>query len=281
MKEEAASEPALRRFLLGNVDDDERERLETLFITDPVVKEKILAAEEDLIDDYLDGSLTSAEEQRFIQQYAATPAQQRKLRIASSIKDWARTQGNVSLRHEPVRKSFWSRLRDGVWLKPTVAIPIAAMAMVLVIIIAVWLNSRIERRNQQLAIQEEVVQLNAPSSLRQTPLKMSSLELRPGTARSGNAEAESVISPGSGVAELRLLWIQEEHYPRYSAVVRQVDGDKSVKIPDLQAEVDGRSIRLRLPDRFLTRGAYQVILTGITENGTEGVDEEYYFSVRN
>lgn len=279
MKDEATTESALRRFLLGDVDQEERERLESLFITDSVVKEKILAAEQDLIDDYLDGSLTSADKQRFIQQYAETPAQQRKLRIATSIKDWATTQANVSLPPGPVRQSFWSRLRDGVWLKPTVAIPIAATAMVAVIALAIWLNGRIERQKYQLAIQEEVVQLNVPSSLSKVPPKMASLELRPGATRSGDTQNELVISRDNGIAELRLVWIHKQ-YPRYTAVVSRVNGKQSVTIPDLQAEDDGKSIRLRLPDSFLTRGTYQVELTGITAGGTAEISEEYRFSVR-
>lgn len=280
MKEDAASESTLRQFLLGNVDEEVRERLESLFISDSVARERILAAEQDLIDDYLDGSLTSAEKQHFIQVYADTPEQKRKLRIATSIKDWAIAEGNVSVPPEPVRASFWSRVGEVMWPKPAVAIPIAAMAMVGVIALALWLNNRIERRNSQLAIQEEVVRLNVPSNLSQIPPK-SYLEIRPITARSGDSQDQLAITPDSGIAELRLVWIQPERYPRYSAVVRRVGGSKLATVPDLPAEADGKAIRLRLPDRLLTRGDYQVELTGIADNGTKGINEEYRFTVRN
>lgn len=280
MKEDAASESTLRQFLLGNVDEEERERLESLFITDSVVRERILAAEQDLIDDYLDGSLTSAEKQSFIQQYADTPVQKRKLRIATSIKDWATAQGKVSPPSEPVHASFWSRLRDIVWPKPAIAIPIAASAMVGVIALAFWLNSRMESHDTQLAIQEEIVKLNVPSSLGQTPPK-TSLELRPGSVRSGASQDQLVIRPDSGIAELRLLWNRPEQYPRYTAVVSRVNGKKLVTVPNLQPEADGKSIRLRLPDHVLTTGSYQIELTGIADNGTKGLNEEYRFSVQN
>ncbi|HXQ74062.1 MAG TPA: hypothetical protein VN844_26400 [Pyrinomonadaceae bacterium] len=281
MKEDAASESTLRQFLLGNVDQEARERLESLFITDSVAREKILAAEQDLIDDYLDGSLTSEEKQSFIQQYADTPVQKRKLRIAASIKDWATAQGEEPAPPpEPARASFWSRVRDILLPKPAIAIPIAATAMVGVIALAIWLNSRMEPRDSQLAMQEEIVQLNVPSNLSKVPAKMPSLELRPGSTRSGDSQDELVNSPDSGIAELRLLWIQEQ-YPRYTAVVRRVGSNKSVTIADLHAEDDGKSIRFRLPDSWLTRGEYLVELTGITANGAAGVNEEYRFSVRN
>lgn len=280
MKEEAASESALRQFLLGNVDEEERERLESLFVTDSVARERILAAEQDLIDDYLDGSLSSAEKQRFIERYADTPTQKRTLRIARTIKDWATAQGNVSRPVVPERRSLWNRLRDGIWLKPSVAIPIAASAMIAIIAVSLWLNSRIERRNQQLAIQEEVVHLNDPNRLREVPQKMSSLELRPGSLRSTDAQNELVIGPDTEVAELRLLWIRKEQYPRYRAILKRVGGNDSVTISDLQAENDGRVIRLRLPDQLFTRGNYKVELIGIQANGTNGDSDEYHFNVR-
>lgn len=280
MKEDAASESTLRQFLLGNVDQEERERLESLFITDSVARDKILAAEQDLIDDYLDDSLTAAEKQSFIQQYADTPLKKRKLRIATSIKDWATAQGKVSPPPEPVHASFWSRIGDIVWPKRALAIPIAAMAMVGVIALAIWLNSRMERRETQLAMQEEIVKLNVPSNLSQTPPK-ASLTLRPGLQRSGDTQNDLVITPDSGIAELRLLWIQPERYPRYSAVVSRANRHKLVTVPNLQPEADGNSIRLRLPDHVLTNGDYQVVLTGITANGAAGLNEEYFFRVQN
>ena len=179
MKEEAVSESAVRQFLLGNVDDDERRRIESLFISDSTAREKILAAEQDLIDDYLDGSLTPADKQRFIEQYTADPAQRRKLRIATSIKEWATREGKAMPALEPVRASLWSRLGNLLTLKPQVAISVAVTAMVVVIGLAVWLNSTVEQRNKQLTIQEEVVKLNVPSKLREMPPNLSSLELRP------------------------------------------------------------------------------------------------------
>lgn len=283
MKEEAVSESAVRQFLLGNVDDDERRRIESLFISDSIARERILAAEQDLIDDYLDGSLTPADKQRFIEQYTADPAQRRKLRIATSIKEWATREGNATPALEPVRASLWSRLGNLLTLKPQVAISVAVTAMVVVIGLAVWLNSTVEQRNKQLTIQEEVVKLNVPSKLREMPPNLSSLELRPGVLRGAEQKNELVIGPDTQIGELRLLWIQKDRFPKYKAVVRRVGGrgHESMTIDDLQPEDDGKVVRLRLPNRFLTRGAYQLELSGIPANGGAGSSDEYSFTVRN
>jgi hypothetical protein len=90
MKDETGiTEALLRQYLLGNVDDEERQRIESLFLTDSIIRERLLAIEQDLIEGYLDDSLTSADKQRFLLHYGQTAKQQRELRITKSIKDWA------------------------------------------------------------------------------------------------------------------------------------------------------------------------------------------------
>ena len=59
MKEESITDALLREFLLGKINDEERERIEDLFLTDSQTKERVLALEQDLIEDYLENSLTA------------------------------------------------------------------------------------------------------------------------------------------------------------------------------------------------------------------------------
>src|SRR5215213_4214490 len=96
MNEKLVTETLLRQFLLGKVDDEERQRIESMFVTGAFSNERVIAAEQHLIDDYLDDSLTPADKERFLAQYGDTPAAQRKLRIAKSIQDWAATSADVT-----------------------------------------------------------------------------------------------------------------------------------------------------------------------------------------
>ncbi|HEU4713659.1 MAG TPA: hypothetical protein VFS76_18985 [Pyrinomonadaceae bacterium] len=89
MKDESVSDASLRQFLLGKMNDDERERIESLFLTDPVMRERVLAVEQDLIEDYLEDALSVSDREEFVLRYAQTAEQQRKLRITKSIKEWA------------------------------------------------------------------------------------------------------------------------------------------------------------------------------------------------
>src|SRR6185295_628864 len=95
----------LREFLLGKVNDEERGRIEDSFLIDPQAKERVLGVEQDLIEDYLEGTLTTADRERFVSRYAQTAEQRRRLRITKSIKDWARAEAASSA---PAKASGWS-----------------------------------------------------------------------------------------------------------------------------------------------------------------------------
>lgn len=279
MKEQAMSDELLRQFLLDNVNDEERARIESLFLTDSEVRERVLAAEQDLIEDYLENSLTTADKERFLSRYAQTTAQRRKLKITKSIKNWAITEAAVS-QTVPSTISIWSRA--GVWLRQraTFIVPIAVATVMAIIVAAVWLNSRMEQRNRQLSIEQELARLNTQSSLREVPPQMVSVELRPVSVRSVERRPELKTSADVRIVELRLPWVQKERYSTYQAEVRRVGDDELFTIRSLQAENDGQyAIRIRLPAYILRRGDYQIHLRGINADGAASPFEEYTFAI--
>src|SRR5688500_7031961 len=125
MKEEAATDALLRQFLLGEVEDEERQRIESLFLTDSLMRERVLAAEQELIDDYLEGCLSAADRDTFVSRYGDTAAQRRKLRIAKSIQQWAVNQPKTPLVTPEPAVSAWGRLLKRLRPKPVLIIPIA------------------------------------------------------------------------------------------------------------------------------------------------------------
>jgi len=275
MKEEILTDARLREFLLGKLDDEEAARIESLFLTDSEAREKVLVIEQELIEDYLEDSLTADDREKFLLRYGQTAAQLQQLRINKAIKDWALRE---SAREQtvPVQLSSWSRLRARLRLKPVFVIPIAVTAMIAIVCAAVWLNGRMKRA----AIEQELAQLNTPSNLREVPPQMISMELPPIAVRSLEPGKNFTKSADIQTVELRLPWIQKERYSTYQAEVRHVGGDESFTIPNLQPEKDGLSIiRLRLPAHILSRGQYQIRLSGIDSGGVAGTTAEYAFSV--
>ena len=275
MKEELLTDAVLREFLLGTLADEEHEHIESLFLTDPQAKERVLLAEQDLIEDYLEKSLNKADSERFLALYAQTEEQRQKLRITKSIKDWAMTERQVP-QATPVSLSLWTRLTR-LHFKPVFLVPIAVMVVIGIVLAVVWLNSR---RQESKSIELELAQLNAATSLRETPPQMHSLELRPVAVRTAESRIELDLRSGTRIFEFRLPWIQKERFPTYQAKVRHLTADKSFIINNLQPENTGDYIvRLRFPSHLLQRGYYVIELTGLTADGKPSLTEEYTFSV--
>jgi len=272
--ETSVTDALLRQYLLGNVDDEQRQRIESLFLIDSFMRERVLGTEQDLIEDYLEDSLTPTDKERFLSHFAQTPKQQRKLRITKSIKDWAVSEAS-STQPIPAKATDGSGIRAWPW-KKSVVVPVALAIIVAIVVAAVWLN----KRNKRLAIEQELAQLNTPVSLREVPPQMTSRDLTPGTVRSSQQEIEIKKGNDIRIVELRLPWVQTEHYSRYQAEVLRVGGDESFAIRDLPAENNGQyAVRLRLPAHFLHRGHYLIRLSGITAGGSLGPTEEYAFTI--
>src|SRR5215213_8679073 len=227
MNEEPLSDALLRQFLLGNVDDQERQRLESMFVTGALSRERVIAAEQHLLDDFLEDSLTPADRERFIAQYGETPAAQRKLRIAKSIQEWAASSQEETAVAAGAG-SMWSRVPAR--FRPVFVIPIAAVFVIAIICAVVWLNATREQRNRHLAMQQELVRLNAPALLRDVSPTTPPLTLTPGAVRSAEAEKELTPSANAEFVELRLLWTQKERYPSYQATIRKFDEEESFTI---------------------------------------------------
>jgi hypothetical protein len=153
--------------------------------------------------------------------------------------------------------------------------PIAA-TVIAIVIVGLWLNQKIELRSRQLAIEKEIVRLNASPS---NPEGIFSLTLRPVTLRSAETQTELVMRPDIQIVELRLLLNFSEYYPTYQAVLKRTGDTQSFIVPSLHAETAGKAILLRLPPQILSLGTYHVELTGITPDGQSGPSEEFQFSV--
>jgi hypothetical protein len=278
MKEVIPTDALLREFLLGIVDEEDRARIENLFLTDPEMRERVLATEQDLIEDYLEENLSDNDKEKFVALYVQTEEQRRKLQITASIKNWAAREAGVS-RTPAVKVSVWSQLWTRLGLKPRFVVPIAVTCIIVIVLALVWLNSR-SLRQEHLAIEQSLAQLNSPESLRVVLPETPSLDLRPVGVRSIESQTEVRIPAESPYIELHLYWIRRDQYSTYHAEVRRLRDGELFAIPGLQPNVNGGyKIRLRLSRLILSSGRYQVKLTGIAPDGTATSSEEFAFVV--
>lgn len=278
MNEKPVSDTLLRQFLLGQIDDQERQRLESMFVTGALSNERVFAAEQHLLDDYLDDSLTEDDKRLFLAQFGETAAEQRKLRIAKSIKQWA-TSNSEATAVGAGAESRWSRWLARLRLKPVFMIPIATVSIFVLVFAGFVLTGRWQQRNQHLAMEQELTRINTPSMLREVSPSMPPLKLTPGAVRSTEPENQLTRPATAEFVELHLLWTQRERFSTYRASIRRFDDDERFTIPALQLDNAGNVIRLRLPTRFLTRGHYRIEVSGVAADGAAGPTEEYTFLV--
>ena len=283
MKEKFVTDTVVRQFLLGDVDEAEQQRIEGLFVSDADANQQILLAEADLIEDYLEGSLSTSERDKFLSQYGSTPQQRRDLRINRSIKEFAlsappRAETTTSV---PKWQTFISALR---LRKPRVLIPVAAI-LTITFIVSIWLvelnSRRMQENNRRAAIERELVDFNAPSSLAEAQARALSIVLPPVSVRSVEGQTEVKPRSDTRVLELQLLWIQKEQFQSYRAILRRVGNSEEFTIPNLHLEKrpGGNVVRMRLPSHLLTHGLYQVRLSGVGNNVASEQIEEYTFMV--
>ena len=272
MKEEKVSDSLLRQFLLGTTDEEERERIEGLFLTDSDLRDRVLAIEQDLIEDYLENSLTTADRERFVRLFAQTPEQQQQLRITKSIKDWAIGE---AVKPESVSSPapISRDLRKRSWLRLSFAVPVAAVLVIAIVFAIVWVSRRNEQQ-KHFAIEQELARLNSPENLSRVPPQLNSLDLKPVNVRNVEPAPQLNGLTEDQIVELRLPWIQKERYSTYQARLRSLADGRLFTVQNVQTSRDSM-IRLRLPAKILMPGNYRIELGGIAPDGATGHMEEY------
>lgn len=284
MKENGHEESEMRRFLLDKVDEDARSRLEERFVVDSAFRERVLIAEDELVEDYLDGRLDGEEQQRFKQHLARTPEQRRKIRLTEVLQSGV--LANESLR-EPAAVAFTSPARRHevarpFWRRPLILVPVAAGLLVVLFfgilqgVRSLRLrNQQIEAENRRRALENELTKLNSPELRgRPTPSAIS-VTLAPATTRGPHQLMKISVPAGIEILELRLA-LTSVPREEYRAELRQLGSNVSFQIPYLTAEQTsaGMSVVVRLPAVHLDRGDYLLTLT--SDSSTE-LPVEYQF----
>jgi len=234
-------EQTLRQYLLGLLDETILVEFEQTLLTNDQAFEELLAAEHELIDEYLSSTLTEDERVRFKQHFLATPERHENLRFARALRRYVpRTAVHKQAAVTP-STNFWVRQRWGVR---------AVLALALVVII--------------------VVAVRIPRPGRPTPRTFQPLAL----TISINNRANSVPAPKVKLNADALKLSLKLSEPPVSAVRYRVALDN---LRDEHAELksftpteqDAQSLLVVIPAAQLARGRYSLKLFAIKADGTE------------
>ena len=82
-------EGTLRRYLLGELSDEEQSRTEERFLTDRDCFERLLLVEDDLMDDYVNGLLSQGDRERVERRFLLSPQRQERVTLAGNLRRYA------------------------------------------------------------------------------------------------------------------------------------------------------------------------------------------------
>jgi hypothetical protein len=268
----------IRLYFLGQLSEEERERLEMQFVTDADFQEGMLIVEEELIEDYLADSLSAEDKQSFDSHLRSTPQQRQRLEIAGALNRYCakRPLPKVSADDsklsdsDPVglpnvgSKSFFQR--------SAVAYSLAAVLLVGAVVGAWSLFGRWRRPD----FHRELVLLNGPQG-RDAKADVV-VKLFPDALR-GDESLKSVPQRQSGFVEIQLALPPGEH-SSYRVTLRGGSIPDGVSVSNLEPGVSaGRVVPVKIPTGHLAPGVYFLELAGVTPEGTfEGVTD-YRFRV--
>jgi len=247
----------IRRYLLGDLPESDADRFEQeYFVSDDLFGE-MLAAEDDLIEAFLDRKLNPGDRRLFEARFLAMPRGRQKVALAAAL-------GRVSrLTH----RTRWSR-------------PLAIAAAVMVMVIgAGMLRELVVMRHQIAQLQSEGQKPRSVATPR--PVDSFSIILSSGLER-GSTAGTTIVLPGhSATAELWLL-LRHDDYPTYTATLQSIDGRTLRAEPALASRaLDGRkAILFRIPSETLEARTYIVSVSGDKAGAPGEPIEDFSFTVR-
>jgi hypothetical protein len=266
MTVQMSSDPArARRYLLGELSDDEQSSIERDYLASESSLDRISAAEEILIEEYLDGTLDANERHAFERRYLESPA--RRLRIETVRHLRAATNGalgRAALTPQVQRRT--QRVVYG-WLAAAAVILIAAG-------LGLWRTTRTREANTSRIATQSAPRPEAPAP--SAPPAPSSVHvvafaLSPIATRSQTGAAPLIVPPGTDAVALELQVDAEA--PPVRVVVSTVSGDRSWIGTALTAE--RRMVRVSVPAAQLPPDDY--IVTLYARKGSDDVEQHRYF----
>jgi hypothetical protein len=278
-----ADDERLTRFLLGELPEEEGERLQDACFEDEALFARLLRAEDDLIDAYVRGDLTAAERERFEQRFGQTRTQARRVKFASLLRRTVEERRAGA----DVRRSR-GRMRAAV------------AAGLLAVVLGAWWWAGRGTGPRVVGVPTAPTTSPAPrlgSSPSPVPTEaapvqeathpsvaVAALTLSPGLVRGSGAVPRLVLSPTTTSVELRLdlgPGTAAGTYRRYEVIVQTAAGAEVFRrgVARGQTAVSARLISVTLPAKGLTNGDYVVLVNGRQADGTQDYLRGYSFRV--
>ncbi|MEW6210911.1 MAG: hypothetical protein AB1631_21280 [Acidobacteriota bacterium] len=314
MNKRTYSDDLLIRYLLGDLSEEERIRLEEEFFTDDELFEEMVALEEELMYDYAQGRLTGRERELFERRFLVTKADREKLEVVGAIS--SRLAARARAKRAGRQAGLWRKLVAFFQVQNPALQLGFAVATLVALIGCVWLATETIRlrdqigeieaakeaqardlgermEDQQAKAQELTSQLEGERSERERLARdlareksrsqeqilpaIISFVLTPGSVRGGGEIKRLAIPPVARALRLQLNIRKKADYRSYRATLLSAEGEEVWSQDRLPHA--GQSVYLRLPAAALKEGDYELTLQGMTAGRDFEEVATYYFSV--
>jgi hypothetical protein len=160
VNQQNGDERMLQRYLLGDLSAQEQESIEELYFAEDDYLQKLLVAENDLIDDYLRGKLSTAEQQKFERNYLTTPEKKQRVHLVRQLRRQANEPVSVptavvveSPREQ--KTAWWQTLLAALYPRNPVTRYAMVFGVLAVMIVGVVFVKRTARLRSELAQAEQ------------------------------------------------------------------------------------------------------------------------------
>lgn len=289
MSQRSDEEVLLRNYLLGGLNEATREQLEERLLCDDGFAERLSAAQDDLIDDYVFAALSDSERESFDKNFIINDERRRKMRFARAMEIYVgerdETQSPARIDTHPPSAPWAVPLS---FLRAHKAWVTVSACVLLLLLFTPALLRRLRPtdqatlvRERRASIERQIAELNHPAA-GQSIQSLPALEL---TLPQSILRADGGLQRITLTDDIKLLTLKlalpQVRYENYSALVSTVEGDELFGVNNLKSDVDtgGAAVRLNLLTEFLATGDYQIQLRAVAAGGSVAEAGRYSFRV--
>jgi hypothetical protein len=268
---------AVRQYLLGRPPENGLTELEERILSDGDFYEELLAAEDDLIDQYLLGTLSESDRESFVSRFLITEERREKVRFSKTLRKYLNAVGESAAPDQtpglviaPVGSARRSRFFS---FFPVSGHPAFRLSFAVVSLLLVFGASWIVVKN-----------LLSHEKASDQPHSLFVATLRPGLTRDGGETTRISIPPDKGTVRLQLqLELSSNAYHTFSAELNTPESGSLLSRAELKPEVVDahRVVNLDIPVNVLKAGDYRVRLSAVGESGAPEPVARYSFRVVN
>src|ERR1044072_1658680 len=272
MKQRSDEELLFRRYLLGDLDEPMMDQVEVRFLRDRKYADRLSAAEDNLIDDYVFECLSEAERKSFNTNFLVNDERHNKIMIARAMKVYVGERSGPET--VPERFTLSQLWHNSIRFLQTHTLPVA-LAVLLIGLLGVFVprmvrslipNGSISPLNaQRTDIERRIRELNQ-SNNDTRPLVQ--IILQPVVLRDGNEIRKLVITREATLVNINLQLPPGNRYRKYRAIFQTVEGTALFAIDDLKAgQGEGEGlVAFIVPTDILPQGDYEIELIAGSEN---------------